>query len=749
MEGGIRKGAAAVRINAQLIDTQTGAHLWAETYNRSLKDTDILAVQDDITDHVVGTVADTNGVLLRSMTDSVETKPDDELTAADWVLRYYGYSMHLTPAEHARLRDGLERFVEREPRHAVIWACLSQLYTDEFRFRFNARQDALDRALAAARRSVDLDRACQQGHQKLAQVHFFKRNTQAFRTAAESAMSLNPRNTDTLAEMGLMLVHIGDFERGAQITRRAMDINPHHAGWYHFSLIWESVNKGDIEKALEHATRVNMPGMFWQPLVIASLCGLLGRKAEAAAGVKELRMLDENIEANARHFIECWHYSSGLMDKIVEGLSKAGLEIREAGTAAPPATASEGPHSAADSGAVRTDEGFWVAVLPFKYSGANADLTALAEGLTEEVVTGLSRFSYLRVIARGSTARIRGEAADVRSAGKELGARYVMEGSLRQAGTKLRLAVQLVDTISGAHLWAENYERTFSPESIFALQDDLVPRIVATVADQHGVLPRCMSEALRSKGEDTLTPHEAVLRAFSYFGRVTPEEHATVRRILERAVREAPEQADCWAMLATMYCTEFADEFNVQPNPLDRALAAAQRAVDLAPAHALGHFALAFAHFLRKETLSFRVEVDRAVALNPMDGYALGILGLLMDYSGEVERGQQMVEAAMRLNPNYPGLLRFATFTDAYRQGKYAEALEAAVRINMPGFYHMYAARAAALGQLGQSEAAEKELRELLALRPDFATAARREFAKWYDSELVEHILDGLRKAGL
>src|SRR4029077_21276470 len=109
--------------------------------------------------------------------------------------------------------------------------------------------------------------------------------------------------------------------------------------------------------------------------------------------------------------------------------------------------------------------GFWVAVLPFKYSGNNADLTALAEGLSEEIVTGLSRFSYLRVIARGSTAKYSSEAGDIRAIGKELGARYVMEGSLRQAGTKLRIAVQLVDASSGAHLWAETYERGFSPET--------------------------------------------------------------------------------------------------------------------------------------------------------------------------------------------------------------------------------------------------------------------------------------------
>src|SRR5215472_15409029 len=145
----------------------------------------------------------------------------------------------------------------------------------------------------------------------------------------------------------------------------------------------------------------------------------------------------------------------------------------------------------------------------------------------------------------------------------------------------------------------------------------------------NGVLPRSMSEVLRGKSEDSLTPHEAVLRAFSFFARMTPEEHAAVRGILERAVREAPDLADCWAMLAMMYNVEFADEFNVRPNPINRALAAAQRAVDLAPTHSLGHHALAFAYFFRKEAVPFRAAVERAVALNPMDGSVLGLLGVL------------------------------------------------------------------------------------------------------------------------
>ncbi len=279
----------------------------------------------------------------------------------------------------------------------------------------------------------------------------------------------------------------------------------------------------------------------------------------------------------------------------------------------------------------------------------------------------------------------------------------------------------------------------------------MVPDIgrCSAVADQYGVLPRSMSEVLRSKSEDSLTPHEAVLRAISYFSRITAEEHAAVRDILERAVRDAPSHADSWAMLSMIYRGEFAQGFNARPNPLDRALAAAQRAVDLTATHALGHYALATVYFFLKEMIPFRVEAERALALNPLDASARAYLGLLTAASGEWDRGCQMVESAMHLNPNCPGYFYFARCCNGYRQGRYADVLEASARVNMPSYFHTHALRAAALGQLGRLDDAQKALQELLALRPDFAATARQEYAKWYDSELVEHLIEGLRKAGL
>jgi hypothetical protein len=132
-----------------------------------------------------------------------------------------------------------------------------------------------------------------------------------------------------------------------------------------------------------------------------------------------------------------------------------------------------------------------------------------------------------------------------------------------------------------------------------------------------------------------------------------------------------------------------------------------------------------------------------------MDGSVMGLLGLLVHHAGEIERGTQMVEAAMQLNPHHPPVFRAPAFLNAYAQGKYSEALELAARFNMPGFFHAHALRAAALGQLGQREAGQQAVQELLAVRPDFATSVRRDYGKWWDAKTVDHLVEGLRKAGL
>src|SRR5216110_1846995 len=328
LEGSIRKRGSGIRMTAQLIDTQTGAQLWAETYNRDLQASSIFAAQDDVAARIVATVADSYGVLVHSMRSAIRQKDDADLTPVEWQFQYFAYREQITPSAHAVLKTRLERAAERDARQSDLWACLAQVYVDEYAFGFPGNDEtSLDRALAAARRGIELDRANQFAMVALAQTHFFRQDLAAFGPAAERAMALNPLNTDALGILGLQIVHTGEFERGTAIVRRAMELNANHAGWMHFAPLWDHFHKEEYEQALERANRVDVPGLFWPYLVMASACGHLGRDSEAKAAVRDLLALDPEFAAHARSNVGTWHFASGLMDSILEGLRKAGLSI--------------------------------------------------------------------------------------------------------------------------------------------------------------------------------------------------------------------------------------------------------------------------------------------------------------------------------------------------------------------------------------------------------------------------------------
>ncbi len=746
MEGSIRQAGSTLRISAQLVDTSSGAHIWAETYERPFGTDAIFELQDDLVPRIVSTVADWYGILPHSMSEAVRSKPVDQLTPYEALLRGFGYFERVTPEEHAVARPILERAVEQVPGHAAAWAMLSMLYGEEHRFGFNVEPDPLGRSLQAARRAIETAPSSHASHLALAQAHYFRKDFDAFRNAAERAVALNPMDGATVEYLGHLLAFAGDWERGCELGERARQLNPHHPAWYWALPLLDAYRKGDYLDARALVPKALMPGQYYSHALFAALYGQLGEREAAVEAIRELLALRPDFAQIARDQFEKW-YLPQLVEQLIDGLGKAGLEI-------PPASDSDVSLAGADespgpaSGASRADEGFWIAVLPFKYRGSDPDVETLADGLADEIVSGLSRFSFLRVIASTSTAKYAGDAAEAGPVGRKLGARYVIEGHIRQAGPTLRISAQLVDTGSGAHLWAETYERPFRPEAVFELQDDLVPRIVSTVGDAHGILPHTMSELLRSKDPGQLTPYEAVLRSFGYGYRRTPEEHAAVRDALERAVEQAPRYADAWAMLALVYVDEQAHGYNRRPDPVGRALQAARRAADAAPSNALAFNALAWAMFFRKEFQAFRTAAEQSIALNPLNSPTLAGLGALTAYSGDWERGCALVERALDLNPRHPGWYWLPLFYDAYRRGDYRGAANVALKLNLPAFFVMHEALAAAYGQLGESDTAGEALREMLRLKPDYDQTGRERLEKWFDQDLVEHFVDGLRKAG-
>ena len=391
-----------------------------------------------------------------------------------------------------------------------------------------------------------------------------------------------------------------------------------------------------------------------------------------------------------------------------------------------------------------------IAVLPFNNLSGDPEQEYFSDGLTEDIITGLTRFPELFVIARNSTFQYKGQAVDVREVARALGARYVIEGSVRKAGNRLRVTAQLLDATDGAHLWAETYDRDLTAADIFDVQDEIKGQVVATIADVSGVISRIGLEETRAKRTDSLDAYECVIRAKAYYTVVTSQEHATTRDCLERAVELDPNYSDAWSWLSQIYQDEFLYDFNPRPKSLDRALGAGRRAVELDPANFFAHYSLARAHFFRRELDQFFVEGDRSLELNPNNSFTVAALGLFMAYAGKWDRGVALAKKALALNPVPQGWYYFPLFHDHYRKGEYEEALAQMQKVNLPDYYVTHARLAMVYGQLGRKDEAQAAVTRLRKLKLTYLENVWDEWRKFnFPEEDIDQMIDGLRKAGL
>jgi TolB-like protein len=392
-----------------------------------------------------------------------------------------------------------------------------------------------------------------------------------------------------------------------------------------------------------------------------------------------------------------------------------------------------------------------VAVLPFENLSRDPDQDYFSDGLTDDIITALSHFKDLFVIARNSTFRYKGQAVDVRQLKKELGARYVLEGSVQKAGETLRVTAQLLDARDGTHLWAESYDRELSASSIFAVQDEITEQVVATIGGNFGVISRARLAEIKEKPTDSLDAYEYVLQVAAYYrGGLFASEHARLRDGLERAVESDPGYAEAWACLSLIYLDEDRLNYNPRPDPLDRALEAARKAVAADPTSQRAHQVLAIMHFHRQELDAFFAEAESAIAFNPNSAVTLASLGMRFHQAGD-ERGIALVKKAMKLDPFLPTIFHFPMVEYHFGRGEYEEALAAARKINLPGFFWTQMYLAGVYAELGRDREARSAVEELLRLHPGFTTATLTEESRKfnYPEARFRPWVAALRKAGL
>ncbi len=383
-----------------------------------------------------------------------------------------------------------------------------------------------------------------------------------------------------------------------------------------------------------------------------------------------------------------------------------------------------------------------IAVLPFDNLSGDLD-EYFADGLTEDIITNLARFRELLVVGRTSSFRFKGQRMNLTDVCAELNAGYVVEGSVRRAGGRLRITAQLIDGRNGLHIWADSYDRDM--EDLFAVQDE----VTRTIAARLGVsVQEVAQQQAMKKSPAELDSYDCVLRARRYTALLRTDLHAEARELLERALELDPDNADAAALLANIYLAEFRHEENPKgPDPIERADAMARRALSLDPQHAYARCWLAMVHFFRKEIEAFHSEAERALALNPNDPDVLSLVGLYLICLGDFEQGIAHARRAQDLNPLHPDWYHFSFARYHYHHREYEKAAARVRRVAMPDFFWPHLLLAMALGQLEHPEA-PRALARVFELKPGLSI--RAEFEKWNtEAEDYQHVMEGLRKAGL
>ncbi|UCB44392.1 MAG: tetratricopeptide repeat protein [Spirochaetota bacterium] len=389
-----------------------------------------------------------------------------------------------------------------------------------------------------------------------------------------------------------------------------------------------------------------------------------------------------------------------------------------------------------------------IAVLPFDNMSGDPDQEYFSDGITEEIITGLSKVPGLFVIARNSTFAYKGRPVDIRQVAEELGVQYVLEGSVQRSGNKVRITAQLIDALTGRHLWADKYDREF--EDLFALQEEITFKIITSLQVE---LIEGEQASLLDVGTDNLEAYLKSLKAMEYFYRVNKEGNALARQTIEESIALDPEYAAAYAVLALTHINDIwlgSSESPVQS--LMQATELTQKAIALDDSLSGAHATLAWILLNQRQYEMSISEAEKAITLDPNSSDAYTVLGTSLNYMGRHEEAIQMFKKAIRLNPIFPSIAALLRLGVAYRDaGHYEKAIETCKQVlNLaPDSVFAHTCLASSYSLLGREDEARAEAAEVLRIDPMFSLDKAGKQLPYINQADRELVIDSLRKAGL
>jgi len=718
LEGSVRKSEERVRITAQLIDATTGQHLWAERYDRDLKD--IFALQDEITMKIV---------------TALQIKLTEGEQARMWAKQYKTLDIYLKAMEAISLfREGTkesfvrfgqmaQEIVNMDPESPVGYRQLAA-YNWYLAHLGQSPKESIAKAFKMIQKALSLDESDASSLALLSSIYVVMRQYEKAISAGEKSIALAPNASIGYANLGSTLCYAGNIDEGIDKLKQGIRLNP-FPDYLHFLNLGRCYRqKEQYEEALiayKKALPLS-PNNIFNHMSLAAIYALLDRQEEAEAAAK--KVLEINPNFTIERASKKWPYKNPADIKLfADALRKAGLPDE------PPLPIPDKPS---------------IAVLAFDNLSGDPEQEYFSDGIAENIITALSKVGELFVIARNSSFTYKGRPVKVQQISRELGVRYVLEGSVQRSGDRVRITAQLIDAKNGQHLWAENYDRDL--KDIFEIQDEISMKIVTALRIEltEGETARVLAERFKS-----LDVYLKQAQASSLWNKGTREALMRNGQLAQEIIDAEPESPVGYRVRA-YYHSRLAGEGVSPSENLKKAFALAQKALSMDASDGWSYILLGYTYAKGKEFEKAIEFGKRSVELLPNNEFALSTYGSTLADAERFDEAISYQKQAIRLNPFPPWYYYYHLGRCYFYKGQYEDALKEFKKglQRAPNAYILHGYLASTYAQLDRTDEARASAAKTLEINPYTSVSGFRKFWRYKTQNNLKVAIGAMRKAG-
>jgi len=728
LEGSMQISAEQLRITAQLVDALKGHHVWSEKYDRKMEN--FFSVQDDITLNIAialqVNLTEGEQARVRHSTDNLEA----------WAFAVKAHGLFETYAREniAKARELFKKAVELDPNYAYAWSYLGWTYWIDgvYYSTHYDRKKSFESASKMAEKALSVDTKSSDAHALLGAIYLSQKKYDEAEAFGKKTIDLDPNSSENHAIVAITLQNIGKFEEAIALLKQAMRLDPYYPNWYvaRLGMCYRMVGMYEESVAAFEETIKRYrekKGTVWDRLYLylAATYSMMGQLEEARDFVSKA------LEFNPKMTVGLWrkrfqYKDLKHTDRILDALRKAGLPDKA------PLPLPDKPS---------------IAVLPFTNMSDDPKQDFFSDGLTEEIITALSKAPQLFVIASNTSFTYKGKPVKVKKVGKDLGVQYVIEGSVRRMGERIRVTAQMIDALKDRHLWAERYDKEF--KDVFSIQDDITKKIITAV---HVKLTEGERARVFAKGTSNLQAYLTAVQADWFVNQATKDNVLRAQQLAEEAIALDPNYAYAHMALGSVQIYYLFLGMSQSPrDTLMRAIKQYQKAVALNPESGEAHALLAYGLVMARQYDKAVAECERAMVLEPNSYKPLYHCASALTFVGRREEAITMFREALRINPKPPNSC-YRHFGVALRDsGQYDEAIELSKKATerKPNDIIAYVVLASSYGLAGREEEAKAAAKEILRINPKYSVDRLEKVSPHKDRAVAKRFCDALRKAGL